>query len=184
MVCATRSWWRSRRRRRSPRSRAATECIEPQISDLFKRETLSGDFLQVNRYLVAELKVLGLWTEALRARLEMAEGSVQGERGAARGVARDLPDGLGDADAVAHRHGGDRGAFIDQSQSLNLFAESPNIGQLSQHVLPRLEARPQDDLLPALAARHPHRQGHRRDSIRRGEGRRGCLLLARKPRIL
>ncbi len=42
------------------------ECIEPQVSNLFKRETLSGDFLQVNRYLVAELKALGLWTEAMR----------------------------------------------------------------------------------------------------------------------
>ncbi len=38
------------------------ECIEPQVSNLFKRETLSGDFLQVNRYLVDELKALGLWT--------------------------------------------------------------------------------------------------------------------------
>src|SRR5204863_1943028 len=54
------------------------ECIEPQISNLFKRETLSGDFLQVNRYLVAELKPLGLWTETTRARLKLAEGSVQG----------------------------------------------------------------------------------------------------------
>ncbi len=39
------------------------ECIEPQISNLFKRETLSGDFIQVNRYLAADLKELGLWTE-------------------------------------------------------------------------------------------------------------------------
>ena len=42
------------------------ECIEPQISNLFKRETLSGDFLQVNRYLVEELKQLGLWNEEMR----------------------------------------------------------------------------------------------------------------------
>ena len=53
------------------------ECIEPQVSNLFKRETLSGDFLQVNRYLVAELKALGLWTDDTRSRLKMAEGSVQ-----------------------------------------------------------------------------------------------------------
>jgi ribonucleoside-diphosphate reductase alpha chain len=108
-----------------------TECIEPQISNLFKRETLSGDFLQVNRYLVAELKALGLWTEALRARLKMAEGSIQGER--------ELPETLRAIYRTAWEipmrslidMAADRGAFIDQSQSLNLFAESPNIGQLS-----------------------------------------------------
>src|SRR5205807_4256431 len=53
------------------------ECIEPQVSNLFKRETLSGEFLQVNRYLVSELKTLGLWTEAMRSRVKVMEGSVQ-----------------------------------------------------------------------------------------------------------
>jgi ribonucleoside-diphosphate reductase alpha chain len=107
------------------------ECIEPQVSNLFKRETLSGDFLQVNRYLVAELKALGLWTESTRNRLKLAEGSVQGlaelpaELRAVYRTAWELPmRSLIDMAA-------DRGAFIDQSQSLNLFIESPNIGQLS-----------------------------------------------------
>ena len=53
------------------------ECIEPQVSNLFKRETLSGEFLQVNRYLVAELKELGLWTTAVRDAIKRADGSVQ-----------------------------------------------------------------------------------------------------------
>src|SRR5690606_28752737 len=53
------------------------ECIEPQVSNLFKRETLSGEFLQVNNYLVAELKRRGLWTPELRERIKRAEGSVQ-----------------------------------------------------------------------------------------------------------
>ena len=107
------------------------ECIEPQVSNLFKRETLSGDFLQMNRYLVAELKALGLWTDATRARLKMAEGSVQGIAElpeAIRAVYRTVWEipmrSLIDMAA-------DRGAFIDQSQSLNLFIENPNIGQLS-----------------------------------------------------
>ena len=52
------------------------ECIEPQVSNLFKRETLSGDFLQVNRYLVAELQQLGLWTEEIRNQVKLADGSV------------------------------------------------------------------------------------------------------------
>jgi ribonucleotide reductase alpha subunit len=101
------------------------------VSNLFKRETLSGDFLQVNRHLVAELKALGLWTESMRNRLKQAEGSVQGitelpeELRAVYRTAWELPmAGLIDMAA-------DRGAFIDQSQSLNLFMESPNIGQLS-----------------------------------------------------
>ncbi|MBX3232389.1 MAG: ribonucleoside-diphosphate reductase subunit alpha [Labilithrix sp.] len=107
------------------------ECIEPQVSNLFKRETLSGDFLQVNRYLVVELKKLGLWTDAMRARLKLAEGSVQSleelpaELRAVYRTAWEIPmRSLVDMAA-------DRGAFIDQSQSLNLFIESPNIGQLS-----------------------------------------------------
>lgn len=107
------------------------ECIEPQVSNLFKRETLSGDFLQVNRYLVAELKELGLWNDQTRTRLKLAEGSVQslGElpeelRAIYRTVWEVPMRALIDMAA-------DRGAYIDQSQSLNLFAESPNIGQLS-----------------------------------------------------
>jgi len=107
------------------------ECIEPQVSNLFKRETLSGDFLVVNRYLVEELKTLGLWTPELRDRIKMSEGSIQGVDAipeSLRAVYRtswELPmRSLIDMAA-------DRGAFIDQSQSLNLFIESPNIGQLS-----------------------------------------------------
>jgi ribonucleoside-diphosphate reductase alpha chain len=107
------------------------ECIEPQVSNLFKRETLSGDFLQVNRYLVAELKALGLWNEAIRARLKLAEGSVQ----ALEELPADLRAVYRTAWEVPMRSlidmAADRGAFIDQSQSLNLFVESPNIGQLS-----------------------------------------------------
>ncbi|MCV4785054.1 hypothetical protein OFM36_37045, partial [Escherichia coli] len=50
------------------------ECIEPQVSNLFKRETLSGDFIQVNKYLVNELKAAGLWTEEIRQKIKIAEG--------------------------------------------------------------------------------------------------------------
>jgi ribonucleoside-diphosphate reductase alpha chain len=107
------------------------ECIEPQVSNLFKRETLSGDFLQVNRYLVAELKSLGVWNETTRSRLKLAEGSVAG--------LDELPETLRAVYRTAWEipmrslidMAADRGAFIDQSQSLNLFAESPNIGRLS-----------------------------------------------------
>jgi ribonucleoside-diphosphate reductase alpha chain len=53
------------------------ECIEPQVSNLFKRETLSGEFLQINSALVAELKELGLWMPEIREAIKRAEGSVQ-----------------------------------------------------------------------------------------------------------
>ena len=107
------------------------ECIEPQVSNLFKRETLSGDFLQINRHLVEELKRLGLWTEATRDSIKLAEGSVQGIDGipdvlkSVYRTAWELPQkALIDLAAA-------RGPYIDQSQSLNLFMESPNIGRLS-----------------------------------------------------
>ncbi len=107
------------------------ECIEPQISNLFKRETLSGEFMQINRYLVQELKQLGLWSEAMRTRIKLAEGSIQG--------IAEIPEHV----RLIYRTvwevpmrslidmAAERGAYIDQSQSLNLFAESPNIGRLS-----------------------------------------------------
>ena len=107
------------------------ECIEPQVSNLFKRETLSGDFIQINRYLVEALKQLGLWSEATRQRLIRAEGSVQ----ALLEVPEELRKVFRTVWEVPMRSlidmAADRGAFIDQSQSLNLFAESPNIGALS-----------------------------------------------------
>ncbi|MDE3106258.1 MAG: ribonucleoside-diphosphate reductase subunit alpha [Acidobacteriota bacterium] len=107
------------------------ECIEPQVSNLFKRETLSGEFLQVNRYLIQELKQMGLWTEEMRMKLKLAEGSVQ----ALDGLPEDLKLVYRTVWEIPMRGLIDmaraRNAYIDQSQSLNLFAESPNIGRLS-----------------------------------------------------
>jgi ribonucleoside-diphosphate reductase alpha chain len=107
------------------------ECIEPQVSNLFKRETLSGDFLQVNRYLVTELKAAGLWTEDIRNKIKVAEGSVQD----IAEFTPELKEIYRTAWEIPMRSlidmAADRGAFIDQSQSLNLFMESPNIGKLS-----------------------------------------------------
>jgi ribonucleoside-diphosphate reductase alpha chain len=107
------------------------ECIEPQVSNVFKRETLSGEFLQVNSYLVAELKRHGLWTPAVRDQLKRADGSVQGIAGLPEEsrllfrTAWELPQrALIDLAAA-------RGPYVDQSQSVNLFAAAPTIGKLS-----------------------------------------------------
>ena len=110
---------------------AAYECIEPQLSNLFKRETLSGEFLQINNYLVDDLKARGLWNEQVRAKIKMSEGSVEGIEEIPADVrmlyrtAWELPQkALIDMAAA-------RGPYIDQSQSLNLFMASPTIGKLS-----------------------------------------------------
>ena len=106
------------------------ECIEPQVSNLWKRETLSGDFLQINRFLVEDLKALGLWTEATRSALKQSNGSVQS-----------LP--LPESSKLVYRTAwelpmrplidmaAERGPYIDQSQSLNLFVANPTVGALS-----------------------------------------------------
>ncbi|MFE0132174.1 ribonucleoside-diphosphate reductase subunit alpha [Streptomyces sp. NPDC059037] len=107
------------------------ECIEPQVSNLFKRETLSGEFLQVNAYLVEELKRLGVWDAQTREALREANGSVQGfswipaDVRALYRTAWEIPQrGLIDMAAA-------RTPFLDQAQSLNLFLETPTIGKLS-----------------------------------------------------
>ncbi len=111
------------------------ECIEPQVSNMFKRETLSGEFLQINRYLVRDLQARGLWTEEISAAIKAAEGSIQNVDA--------IPDELKEIYRTAWEipmrslidMAAERGAFIDQSQSLNLFMESPTIGKLSSMYL-------------------------------------------------
>ncbi|GGK74157.1 ribonucleoside-diphosphate reductase [Sphaerisporangium melleum] len=111
------------------------ECIEPQVSNLFKRETLSGEFLQINNALVAELKARGLWNEQVRSAIKQADGSVQGIAELPEQVRRvfrtawELPQrALIDMAAA-------RSPYIDQSQSLNLFLSAPTIEKLSSMYL-------------------------------------------------
>ena len=111
------------------------ECIEPQVSNLFKRETLSGEFLQVNSALVRELKRAGHWTVEVRDSIKRADGSIQDiavlppqTRELFR-TAWELPQrALVDLAAA-------RAPFVDQSQSLNLFIAAPSIGKLSSMYL-------------------------------------------------
>jgi ribonucleoside-diphosphate reductase alpha chain len=111
------------------------ECIEPQVSNLFKRETLSGEFLQLNGALVRELKRLGMWTAQTRDAIKRADGSVQGiaelpaETRELFRTAWELPQrALIDLAAA-------RAPYVDQSQSLNLFLAAPSIGKLSSMYL-------------------------------------------------
>jgi ribonucleoside-diphosphate reductase alpha chain len=107
------------------------ECIEPQVSNLFKRETLSGEFLQINAYLVRELQALGMWSEPVIAAIKRADGSVQD----VEEIPAEVREIFRTAWEIPMRSlidmAAERGAYIDQSQSLNLFMESPTIGKLS-----------------------------------------------------
>jgi ribonucleoside-diphosphate reductase alpha chain len=111
------------------------ECIEPQVSNLFKRETMSGEFMQINTYLVRELKARGLWTAPIREQIKRAEGSVQG--------LADLPPDVRELFRTAWELpqkslielAAGRAPYIDQSQSLNLFMSAPTIGKLSSMYL-------------------------------------------------
>lgn len=107
------------------------EATEPQVSNLFKRETLSGEFMQINKYLVSELKSHGLWNEELRNEIKLAEGSIQ-EIAIIPNQIKELYKTVWEVPMKALIDmAADRGAYIDQSQSLNLFIESPTIGKLS-----------------------------------------------------
>ncbi len=107
------------------------ESIEPQVSNLFKRETLSGEFIQINKYLVEELRSKGLWTETTRKAIKACEGSIQG----IQEIPEDLRQIYRTAWELSQKSLIDlcaaRGPFVDQSQSLNLFIENPSIGKLS-----------------------------------------------------
>jgi ribonucleoside-diphosphate reductase alpha chain len=101
------------------------------VSNLFRRETLSGEFLQVNTALVRDLQARGVWDTRLVDRIKAANGSVQdldevpADLKLLYRTAWELPmRSLVDLAAA-------RGPFLDQSQSLNLFLESPTIGKLS-----------------------------------------------------
>ena len=105
------------------------------MSNLFKRETLSGEFLQVNAALTRELKSRGLWTAEVRESIKRAEGSVQG--------LAQLPDDVRELYRTAWElpqralidMAAARSPYIDQSQSLNLFIAGPSIGKLSSMYL-------------------------------------------------
>ena len=115
----------------------AEECIEPIKSNLLKRETLSGEFISINRYLVEDLKKLDRWNAETINILTRDEGSMQ----KIEGLPAELYDLYKTVWEISQKkiieHGSARGAYIDQSQSLNVFLdlnrypESKRIGVLS-----------------------------------------------------
>jgi len=107
------------------------ECFEPYTSNIYTRRTLSGEYIIVNKHLLKDLTALGLWSDSLKQKLMAANGSVA----EINEIPADLKALYKTVYEISQKviidQAADRGAFICQSQSLNLFVENPNFGKLS-----------------------------------------------------
>lgn len=107
------------------------ECFEPYTSNIYTRRVLAGEYIIVNKHLLKDLVNLGLWNEDLKNKLIAANGSVQ----ALNEVPENLKALYKTAWEISQKAiiemAADRGAFICQSQSLNVFMENPNFGKLT-----------------------------------------------------
>lgn len=107
------------------------ECFEPYTSNIYSRRVLSGEFVIVNKHLLKDLVKLGIWNDGLKNKIIVANGSVQG--------INEIPDNVKAlyktvweiSQKVIINMAADRGAYICQSQSLNLFVQDANFAKLS-----------------------------------------------------
>jgi len=107
------------------------ECFEPYTANIYTRRTLSGEYVILNKHLLHDLIRLDLWNDDMKEAVMAANGSIQD----IEGVPQDLKDLYKTVWELSQKviidMAADRGAFICQSQSLNLFVENPNFGKLS-----------------------------------------------------
>jgi len=107
------------------------ECFEPYTSNIYTRRVLSGEFIIVNKHLLKDLVREGLWTKDMRQKIMTANGSVQN----INEVPQRLKDLYKTAWEISQKaiidQAADRGAYICQSQSLNIFMENANFGKLT-----------------------------------------------------
>jgi|TARA_R110000868_G_scaffold29654_5_gene110335 ribonucleoside-diphosphate reductase alpha subunit len=107
------------------------ECFEPYTTNIYLRRTLAGEFVVVNKHLVDDLKRVGLWSKEMKDLMVKAGGSIQ--------TIVDIPEDIKKLYKTVWEisqkciidMAADRGRFIDQSQSMNLFIESPTMSKLS-----------------------------------------------------
>src|SRR3990170_1959994 len=107
------------------------ECFEPYTSNIYTRRTLSGEFIIANKHLMKDLMNLGLWSENMRQKLIATNGSVQ--------PIPEIPQNIKDiyktvweiSQKAIIDMSADRGAYICQSQSLNIHLTDPNFGKLT-----------------------------------------------------
>lgn len=107
------------------------ECFEPYTSNLYTRRTLAGEHIVVNKHLMRDLVRLGLWDEEMREAIMAANGSIQGIEVIPEKVRSIYKTAYELSQKVILDMAADRGAFICQSQSLNLFMEAPSFSKLS-----------------------------------------------------
>ncbi len=107
------------------------ECFEPYTSNIYTRRVLSGEFIIVNKHLLKDLVNLGLWTNSMKNKIIAANGSVQH----IDEIPADIKELYKTVWEIKQRNlidmAADRGAFICQSQSLNLFVDNPNTSKLT-----------------------------------------------------
>ena len=107
------------------------ECFEPFTSNLYTRRTLAGEFIVINRYLLADLMKAGLWSEDMKQQIVARNGSVQGIPGINEELQLRYKTSWEMKQKVLIDMAAARGAFICQSQSLNLFVADPTYSKLT-----------------------------------------------------
>ena len=108
-----------------------TESFEVITSNIYKRKTLAGEFIIINKYLIKDLKELGIWNTDIKEKILIREGSVQN--------IHEIPEKIQNLYKTAWEikqksfidQAADRGAFICQSQSMNLFVDTPTLNKLN-----------------------------------------------------
>jgi ribonucleoside-diphosphate reductase alpha chain len=107
------------------------ECFEPYTSNIYSRRVLSGEFIIVNKHLLKDLIALGLWNNAMKNAIIAANGSIQ----QIAEIPAEIKELYKTVWEIKQRNlidmAADRGAFICQSQSLNLFIDSPGLSKLT-----------------------------------------------------
>jgi ribonucleoside-diphosphate reductase alpha chain len=107
------------------------ECIEPFTSNIYTRRTLAGEFIVINRYLMNDLEKLGLWNEMMKQQIIARNGSVQGIDQIPESIQKLYKTSWEIKQKILIDMAVARGAFICQSQSLNLFVADPNYAKLT-----------------------------------------------------
>jgi ribonucleoside-diphosphate reductase alpha subunit len=164
------------------------EAFEPYTTNIYLRRTLAGEFVMVNKHLVRDLQKLDMWNPKIKNEIIRAGGSVQGLDG--------IPDTLKSIYRTVWEipqksildMSADRGAYIDQSQSLNIFMENPSVAKLSSmhfygwkkglktgmyYLRTRAKAKPQQVTLPPAATAAPTEEEKLACSLTNPEG---CLM--------
>lgn len=107
------------------------ECFEPFTSNIYTRRTLSGEFIVINKFLIEELMKLGLWNEEMKNKIILGNGSIQH----LAEIPREIKELYKTVWEIKQKDlidmAADRGAFIDQSQSLNIWMKNPNFTKIT-----------------------------------------------------